>query len=128
MAQHRHKRETNARRLFGARALRLRATTLAAPLAVVATAGVVSLGIPGFTSVVESQEFLDMHAPQDIMIPVSDFDEYGHDYYGTEDAGEWWTAVTQEFGPMWAGEDTVENSTQRATDAVNEIFSRRGSM
>ncbi|MCW2813053.1 MAG: hypothetical protein JWN84_508 [Nocardioides sp.] len=45
MAQHRHKRETNARRLFGARALRLRATTLAAPLAVVATAGVVSLGV-----------------------------------------------------------------------------------
>lgn len=45
MAQHRHKRETNARRLLGARALRLRATTLAAPLAVVATAGVVSLGV-----------------------------------------------------------------------------------
>ena len=90
-------------------------------------AGVVSLGIPGYTSVVESQEFLDMHAPQDISIPVNDFDEYGHDYYGTEDAGEWWAAVTQEFGPMWAGEDDVENSTQRATDAVNEIFSRRGS-
>jgi multiple sugar transport system substrate-binding protein len=89
-------------------------------------AGVVSLGIPGWTAVIESQEFLDMHAPQDISIPVSDFAEYGHDYYGTEDAGEWWGAVTQELGPMWTGEDTVDNSTQRATDAVNEIFSRRG--
>ena len=68
-----------------------------------------------------------MHAPQDISIPVNDFAEYGHDYYGTEDAGEWWAAVTQELTPMWTGEDTVENSTQRATDAVNEIFSRRGS-
>jgi hypothetical protein len=36
--------------------------------------------------------------------------------------------VDQELTPMWTGEDTVENSTQRATDAVNEIFSRRGSM
>lgn len=90
-------------------------------------AGVVSLGIPGYTSVIEGPEFSEMHAPQDITIPVSDFEQYGHDYYGTEDAGEWWAAVTQELGPMWTGEDTVENSTQRATDAVNEIFSRRGS-
>lgn len=89
-------------------------------------AGVSSLGIPGWTSVVESPEFLEAHLPGDIRIPVADFTEVGHDYYGTEDAGEWWTAVTQEFGPMWTGEDTVENSTQRATDAVNDIFSRRG--
>jgi len=26
---------------------------------------------------------------------------------------------------MWTGEDTVENSTQRAVDRVNEIFSMR---
>lgn len=45
MAQHRHKREPNARWLLGARLTRVRATTLAAPLAVVATAGVVSLGV-----------------------------------------------------------------------------------
>jgi multiple sugar transport system substrate-binding protein len=84
-------------------------------------------GIPGYTSVIESQEFLDLHKPQDITIPLTDFREVGHDYYATEDAAEWWAAVAQEFGPMWTGEDTVENSTQRATDAVNEIFSRRGS-
>jgi multiple sugar transport system substrate-binding protein len=90
-------------------------------------AGVSSLGIPGYRSVIESEEFLEMHAPQDITIPVSDFEQYGHDYYGTEDSGEWWNAVTQELGPMWTGEDSVENATQRATDAVNEIFSRRGS-
>ncbi len=47
MAHHRHKRETNARRLPGARLTRLSATTLAAPLAAVATAGVVSLGVLG---------------------------------------------------------------------------------
>jgi len=88
---------------------------------------VMGAGIPGYTSVIESQEFIDLHAPQDITIPLTDFQEIGHDYYPTEDAGEWWAAVEQEFGPMWSGEDTVENSTQRATDAVNEIFSRRGS-
>jgi multiple sugar transport system substrate-binding protein len=90
-------------------------------------AGVISLGIPGYRSVIESKAFTEMHAPQDISIPVDDFEEYGHDYYGTEDAAEWWNAVEQEFGPMWTGEDTVESATQRATDAVNEIFSRRGS-
>jgi len=90
-------------------------------------AGVVSLGIPGYTSVVEGEEFRKMHEPQDITIPVDDFSNYGHDYYGTVDSGEWWNAVSQEFGPMWTGEDSVENSTQRATDAVNDIFSRRGS-
>ncbi len=89
-------------------------------------AGVASLGIPGWTSVVESPEFLEAHLPGDITIPVADFSEVGHDYYGTEDAGEWWNAVTQELGPMWTGEDTVENSTQRAADAVNDIFSMRG--
>jgi multiple sugar transport system substrate-binding protein len=86
-----------------------------------------SYGIPGYTSVVDSQEFKDIHAPQDITIPIADFREVGHDYYPTPDASEWWEAVDQEFGPMWSGEDSVENSVQRATDAVNEIFSRRGS-
>lgn len=88
---------------------------------------VMGAGIPGYISVIESQEFLDLHAPQDITIPLTDFQEIGHDYYPTPDAGEWWAAVGQEFGPMWTGEDTVENSTQRAVDTINEIFSRRGS-
>lgn len=86
-----------------------------------------TLGIPGFTSVVESKEYLDLHAPQDISIPLGDFREHGHDYYPTEDSAEWWDAVDQELGPMWTGEDTVESSTQRATDRVNEIFAQRGS-
>ncbi|WP_340540697.1 hypothetical protein [Nocardioides sp. GXZ039] len=47
MAQHRHKRDTNARRLFGARLPRPRAGLLAAPLAVIATAGAVSIGVLG---------------------------------------------------------------------------------
>ena len=63
----------------------------------------------------------------EVFVSELDFQEVGHDYYPTEDAGEWWNAVDQEFGPMWSGEDTVENTLQRTTDAVNEIFSRRGS-
>ena len=47
MAQHRHKRETHARRFLGNRLTQLRAATLAAPLAAVATAGVVSIGVLG---------------------------------------------------------------------------------
>jgi multiple sugar transport system substrate-binding protein len=85
-----------------------------------------SYGIPGYTSVVESQEFKDIHAPQDVMVPITDFREVGHDYYPTPDAGEWWGAVEDEFGPMWSGEDTVENTVKRTVDRVNEIFSRRG--
>jgi ABC-type glycerol-3-phosphate transport system substrate-binding protein len=88
---------------------------------------VMGAGIPGYTSVIESEEFLALHEPQDIQVPLKDFQEIGHDYYPTEDASEWWAAVVQELGPMWTGEDTVENATQRATDAVNDIFSRRGS-
>jgi multiple sugar transport system substrate-binding protein len=87
--------------------------------------GMMSLGTPGYTSLVESQEFKDIHAPQDISIPVNDFKEVGHDYYPTPDAGEWWAAVDAELGPMWTGEDTVESSTTRAVERVNEIFSRR---
>jgi multiple sugar transport system substrate-binding protein len=93
----------------------------------VASAALLTLGVPGFTSVIESQEYLDLHAPQNITAVVEDFRNFGHDYYTTPDAAEWLNAVANEFGPMWTGEDTVENSTQRATDAVNEIFSRRGS-
>ncbi len=47
MAEHRHKRETNARRPLGVRLPRVRATTVAAPLAVLATAGAVSFGVLG---------------------------------------------------------------------------------
>ena len=84
------------------------------------------LGVPGYTSVIESPEYKELHAPQDISIPIADFMEHGHDYYPTPDAGEWWAAIAAELEPMWTGEDTVENSTQRATDRVNEIFSQRG--
>lgn len=44
MAQHRHKRETNARRLSP---FRVRAVTIAAPLALVATGSAVGLGVMG---------------------------------------------------------------------------------
>lgn len=47
MAHHRHKRDTNARRLLGTRLPRPTVANVAGPLATVATAGVVSLGVLG---------------------------------------------------------------------------------
>lgn len=89
---------------------------------------VITLGIPGYNSVVEGPDFLKLHEPQDIMRVVEDYRNHGHDYYTTPDSEEWITAVANELGPMWIGEDTVENSTQRATDRVNDIFAQRGSI
>lgn len=91
----------------------------------VAAESLLTLGVPGFTSVIESQEYQDLHAPQNISLVVDDFMNFGHDYYTTPDSAEWINAVSNELGPMWIGEDTVENSTQRATDAVNDIFAFR---
>jgi multiple sugar transport system substrate-binding protein len=90
-----------------------------------ASAELMTLGVPGYSSVIESQEYLDLHAPQNIMAVIEDYREYGHDYYVTPDQAEWQTAIANEFGPMWSGEDSVENSTELATERVNEIFSRR---
>jgi hypothetical protein len=47
VAHHRHKREPNARRFSGFRVPQLRSTVLAAPLAVAATVGAVSIGVLG---------------------------------------------------------------------------------
>jgi hypothetical protein len=47
VAHHRHKREPNARRFSGSRLPQLRSTVLAAPLAVAATVGAVSIGVLG---------------------------------------------------------------------------------
>jgi multiple sugar transport system substrate-binding protein len=91
----------------------------------IAAEALLTLGVPGFTSVIESPAYQELHAPQNIMAVITDYREFGHDYYATPDAAEWQNAVANEFGPMWSGEDDVENSTQRATDAVNDIFSRR---
>jgi hypothetical protein len=58
VAEHRHKRETNARRLSPFRA---RAVVIAAPLALLATASAVTLGVLGTTP--EAPEFLTAEAP-----------------------------------------------------------------
>lgn len=89
--------------------------------------GIETLGIPCSKSVIDAPDFKKFHAPQDIEVPVGDFASGGHDYYATPDASEWWNAVTQNFTPMWTGEDTVESATQKATDAVNKIFAKRKS-
>ncbi len=87
--------------------------------------GMMSNGIPGLTAVVESEAFRALHQPQDINVVTSDFANFGHDYYPTPDAGEWWNAVGQELSAIWSGEATVAEATERACAAVDEIFARR---
>jgi multiple sugar transport system substrate-binding protein len=87
--------------------------------------GMMKNGVPGLTSVVESEEYRALHAPQNIEALWSDFANYGHDYYPTPDTDEWWTAVGQELSAIWSGEATVEEATERACEAIDEIFSRR---
>ena len=84
-----------------------------------------NFGVPGLTSLVESQEYRDAHAPQDIDVVWNAFGEYGHDYYPTPDANEWWSAVGQELSVIWSGEATVEEATERACAAIDDIFARR---
>ncbi len=84
-----------------------------------------NFGVPGLTTLVESQDYRDAHAPQDIDVVWNAFGEYGHDYYPTPDANEWWSAVEQELSVIWSGEATVEEATERACAAIDEIFARR---
>ena len=49
----------------------------------------------------------------------------GYDYYPTPDANEWWSAVSQELSVIWSGEATVEEATESACAAIDEIFARR---
>ncbi|MBI3958755.1 MAG: sugar ABC transporter substrate-binding protein [Chloroflexi bacterium] len=87
--------------------------------------GMMTNGVPGLTDVVNSQDYLNLHQPQDISVVTGDFANYGHDYYPTPDTGEWWNAVGQELSAIWSGEATVEEATTRACAAVDEIFARR---
>jgi multiple sugar transport system substrate-binding protein len=87
--------------------------------------GMMTNGVPGLTAVVESDDYLELHRPQNISIAINDFANYGHDYYPTPDTGEWWNAVGQELSAIWSGEASVEEATQRACEAVDEIFARR---
>jgi multiple sugar transport system substrate-binding protein len=84
-----------------------------------------NFGVPGLTSLVESEEYREAHAPQDIDVVWNAFGDYGHDYYPTPDANEWWSAVNQELSVIWSGEATVEEATERACAAIDEIFARR---
>lgn len=89
--------------------------------------GMMTLGIPGFKSIIDSPEYKAIHAPQNIEVPLGDFQKNNHNYYSTEDAAKWWDACSQNLQPMWTGEDSVESSTQKAADAVNAIFAQRKS-
>jgi multiple sugar transport system substrate-binding protein len=87
--------------------------------------GMMTLGLPGLASLVDGEEFKELHGPQNIGVPIDDLRNHGHNYYGTPDAGEWWNAVEQEFGPMWAGEMDVATGTANACARIDEIFANR---
>ena len=87
--------------------------------------GMMKNGVPGLTSVVQSDEYRALHEPQNIEVLWQDFANHGHDYYPTPDTDEWWNAIGQELSAIWSGEATVEEATERACAAVDEIFSRR---
>ncbi len=82
-------------------------------------------GVPGIQSVVDSQEYKDLHAPFNIQVVVDDFGCCGHDYYPTADTDEWWNVCGQEWSPIWSGELTVEEALANACVAIDEVFSRR---
>ncbi len=87
--------------------------------------GLMSLSVPALTSVAQSQEYLALHQPQQIQVVLDDFANYGHDYYTTPDTDEWYAAVAQELSVLWSGEATVAEATERACQAIDEIFARR---
>jgi multiple sugar transport system substrate-binding protein len=87
--------------------------------------GLIELGVPVLTSVLESPAYREAHLPQDITVVTSDFSNYGHDLYPTADAAEWWAASAEELYVVWTGEASVEEATQRASDRINEIFANR---
>ena len=82
-------------------------------------------GIPGSRTVVDSQEYQDAHAPQNINTLIADFSCCPHNYYPTPDAGQWWSAMGAELDLIWSGEATVAEATQKACDAVDRIFAER---
>lgn len=82
-------------------------------------------GIPGIKSVVESDAYKELHAPQNIGVLINDFSCCGHDYYPTADCGEWWNVCGQELSPIWSQELTVDEATANACVAMDEVFSRR---
>jgi ABC-type glycerol-3-phosphate transport system substrate-binding protein len=87
--------------------------------------GFMANGIPGSKTVVESTEYQEAHAPQNINRVIDDFECCGHNYYPTPDCGEWWAAMGAELDLVWSGEATVEEATQKACEAVERIFSER---
>jgi multiple sugar transport system substrate-binding protein len=87
--------------------------------------GMMTLGIPGIQSVVDSPEYKAKHAPQDISVLVSDFGTSGHDYYPTADCGEWWGALGQEWNAIWSGEAQVEPALANICTALDGIFAKR---
>lgn len=87
--------------------------------------GMMKNGVPGLSSVVQSDEYRALHEPQNIEVLWSDFANYGHDYYPTPDTDEWWSALAQEMSVVWSGEASVEEATTRACEAIDDIFARR---
>lgn len=87
--------------------------------------GFMANGLPGLRSVIESPEYQEAHAPQNINRLIDDFSCCGHNYYPTPDAGQWWSAMSAELDLVWSDERSVEESTLAACEAVDAIFAER---
>ena len=49
----------------------------------------------------------------------------GRDYMVTPDAGAFWSAASEPFGPMFTGETTVQEAMRASANAANEVFAAR---
>ena len=49
----------------------------------------------------------------------------GRDYMVTPDAGAFWSAAGEPFGPMFTGETTVQEAMRASANAANEVFAAR---
>jgi multiple sugar transport system substrate-binding protein len=86
--------------------------------------GFMGTGLPGLRSVIESPDYQEAHAPQNINRLIEDFSCCGHNYYPTPDCGEWWSKMS-ELDLIWSDERSVEESTAAACEAVDAIFAER---
>ncbi len=43
----------------------------------------------------------------------------------TPDAGAFWSAASEPFGPMFTGETTVQEAMRASANAANEVFAAR---
>lgn len=82
-------------------------------------------GLPVRKDLIGTRDYLELHAPQHIDVLVQDLAKYGHGYYGTPDATQWWNAVDQQLSPAWSGDKSLDQAVQATVSAVDAVFAQR---